>query len=117
MTGSRAAKPSGSGATTPSRRIRAGPRNPRRRSRRRGSRTPARAGRPEQIHAGSLAQQLTEAERRGNAGEIARLAHREPGVHLGPHNLARAERGEPLERVAEAVLLQLRAGDFRMDGL
>ena len=63
----------------------------------------ARAGRPEQIHAGSLAQQLTEAERRGDADAIARLAHREPGVHLGPHNVARAERGEPLERTAEAV--------------
>ena len=47
-------------------------------------------------------QQLTEAERRGDADAIARLAHREPGVHLGPHNLARAERGESLERVAEA---------------
>ena len=61
----------------------------------------ARAGCPERIHAGSLAQQLTEAEHRGNADEIARLAHREPGVHLGPHNLARVERGESLERVAE----------------
>ena len=63
----------------------------------------ARAGCPEQIHAGSLAQQLTEAEHRGDADAIARLAHREPGVHLGPHNVARAERGEPLERTAEAV--------------
>ena len=53
----------------------------------------ARAGCPEQIHAGSLAQQLTEAEHRGDADAIARLAHREPGVHLGPHNLARVERG------------------------
>ena len=61
----------------------------------------ARAGCPEQIHAGSLAQQLTEAEHRGDADAIARLAHREPGVHLGPHNLARVERGESLERVAE----------------
>ena len=60
-----------------------------------------RAGCPERIHAGSLAQQLSEAERRGDADEIARLAHREPGVHLGPHNLARVERGESLERVAE----------------
>ena len=51
------------------------------------------AGCPEQIHAGSLAQQLTEAEHRGDADAIARLAHREPGVHLGPHNLARVERG------------------------
>ena len=63
----------------------------------------ARAGSPERIHAGSLAQQLSEAERRGDAGEITRLAHREPGVHLGPHNVARAERGEPLERTADAV--------------
>ena len=63
----------------------------------------ARAGRSERIHAGSLAQQLTEAERRGDAGEISRLAHREPGVHLGPHNVARAERGEPLDRTADAV--------------
>ena len=61
----------------------------------------ARAGRPEQIHAGSLAQQLTEVAQRGDAREVARLAHREPGMHLGPHNLARVERGESLERVAE----------------
>ena len=40
-----------------------------------------------------MAQQLTEAEHRGDADEIARLAHREPGVHLGPHNLARVEHG------------------------
>ncbi len=50
-----------------------------------------------------MAQQLSEAERRGDVGAIARLAHREPGVHLGPHNVARAERWEPLERTAEAV--------------
>ena len=61
------------------------------------------SGSPERIHAGSLAQQLSEAERRGDAGEITRLAHREPGVHLGPHNVARAERGEPLDRTADAV--------------
>ena len=40
-----------------------------------------------------MAQQLTEAEHRGDADEVARLAHREPGVHLGPHNLARVEHG------------------------
>ena len=63
----------------------------------------ARAGCQEQIHAGSLAQQLTEAEERGDAAAIARLAHREPGVHLGPHNVDRADRGESLERVADGV--------------
>ena len=33
---------------------------------------------------------------------MARLQNREPGVHIGPHNVARAERGEDLDRVAEA---------------
>ena len=32
---------------------------------------------------------------------MARL-NREPGVHIGPHNVARAMRGEDLDRVAEA---------------
>ena len=48
---------------------------------------------------------------------------REPGVHLGPHNVARAERGEPLERTADAVsvadrnqeLAADRADVFRME--
>ena len=75
----------------------------------------ARAGRPERIHAGSLAQQLSEAERRGDAREVARLAHREPGVHLGPDNVARAERGEPLERTAEAVSVADRKQELAAD--
>ena len=29
--------------------------------------------------------------------------HREPGVHIGPHNVARAERGVELGRVVEAA--------------
>ena len=33
---------------------------------------------------------------------MARLQNREPGVHIGPHNVARAMRGEDLDRVAEA---------------
>ena len=33
---------------------------------------------------------------------MARQQNREPGVHIGPHNVARADRGEDLDRVAEA---------------
>ena len=40
------------------------------------------------------------------------MAHlnREPGVHIGPHNVARAERGEDLDRVTEAGDAEARRG-------
>ena len=43
------------------------------------------------------------------------MAHREPGVPLGPHNVARAERGEPLERTAEAVSVANRNQELAAD--
>ena len=61
-----------------------------------------RAGRSERINEASLENQYWEAAEAGNEREMARLQNREPGVHIGPHNIARAERGEDLDRVAEA---------------
>ena len=61
-----------------------------------------RAGRSERITEASLKDQYFEAAEAGNEREMARLQNREPGVHIGPHNIARAERGEDLDRVAEA---------------
>ena len=61
-----------------------------------------RAGRPERINEASLKDQYFEAAENGDEREMARLQNREPGVHIGPHNVARAERGEDLDRVAEA---------------
>ena len=62
-----------------------------------------RAGRPERINEASLKDQYFEAAENGDEREMARLQNREPGVHIGPHNVARAERGEDLDRVAEAA--------------
>ena len=61
-----------------------------------------RAGRPERITEASFETQYWEAAEAGNEREMARLQNREPGVHIGPHNVARAMRGEDLDRVAEA---------------
>ena len=77
-----------------------------------GWRTPARPGPSaptksycgpgsgDQIHEGSLERQYREAVEAGDYREAERLEGREPGQHIGPANLARAERGEDLERVA-----------------
>ena len=61
-----------------------------------------RAGRSERITEASFETQYWEAAEAGDEREMARLQNREPGVHIGPHNVARAERGEDLDRVAEA---------------
>ena len=60
------------------------------------------AGRTERITEASYKTQYFEAAENGDEREMARLQNREPGVHIGPHNVARAERGEDLDRVAEA---------------
>ena len=59
-----------------------------------------RSGSGDQIHEGSLERQYREAVEAGDYREAERLEGREPGQHIGPANLARAERGEDLERVA-----------------
>ena len=56
----------------------------------------------ERINEASLETQYFEAAENGDEREMARLQNREPGVHIGPHNVARAMRGEDLDRVAEA---------------
>ena len=66
-----------------------------------------RAGRHERITEASLETQYFEAAENGDEREMARL-NREPGVHVGPHNVARAERGEDLDRVADAVAVEER---------
>ena len=62
----------------------------------------ARAGSRERITGASLEQQHRDALEAGDEREAARLKYREPGVHIGPHNVARAERGMVLERTATA---------------
>ena len=53
-----------------------------------------RAGRSERITEASLERFSTGKQPRPeNEREMARLQNREPGVHIGPHNVARAERG------------------------
>ena len=49
----------------------------------------------------------------GDEREAARLEHREPGVHIGPHNVARAERGVYLERTKG--ILHSRVGNSQED--
>ena len=61
-----------------------------------------RAGRTERITEASFETQYFEAAENGDEREMARLQNLEPGVHIGPHNVARAMRGEDLDRVAEA---------------
>ena len=62
-----------------------------------------RSGSRERITEASFETQYFEAAEAGDEREMARLQNREPGVHSGPHNVARAERGEDLDRVAEAA--------------
>ena len=48
-----------------------------------------RAGSRERINEASFETQYWEAAEAGNEREMARLQHCEPGVHIGPHNIAR----------------------------
>ena len=61
-----------------------------------------RAGRAERINEASLETQYFEAAENGDEREMARLQGREPGVHIGPHNVAlwrpRSTRIRPLSR-------------------
>ena len=63
-------------------------------------------GSKERIHEGTLDQQYRDALENGDEREAARLKYREPGVHIGPHNVARAERGVVLERTATAQAVE-----------
>ena len=62
-------------------------------------------GSKERIHEGTLDQQYRDALESGDERGAARLKDQVPGVHIGPHNVARAERGVVLERptTAQAV--------------
>ena len=62
-----------------------------------------RAGRPERINEASLENQYWEAAENGDEREMARLQGREPGVHIGPHNIRRFLRGEQSDRLEEAM--------------
>ena len=61
----------------------------------------ASVGSRERITGASLEQQYRDALEAGDEREAARLEYREPGVHIGPHNVARAERGVALERTSD----------------
>ena len=63
----------------------------------------ARVGSKERIHRSEPWSSSTGTPwRAGDERGAARLKYREPGVHIGPHNVARAERGVALERTATA---------------
>ena len=61
-----------------------------------------RAGSQERISEATLKEQYFEAVEVGNEHEAARL-NREPGVHIGPHNIRRFLRGEQSDRLEEAM--------------
>ena len=63
----------------------------------------ARVGSRERITGASLEQQYRDALETGDDRAAARLEYREPGVHMGPHNVARAEHGVVLERTRSGV--------------
>ena len=75
----------------------------------------ARAGSREKITGASLERQYRDALEAGDEREAARLEYREPGVHIGPHNVARAERGVALERPATARAVEDRNQEFKSD--
>ena len=63
-------------------------------------------GSKERIHEGTLDQQYRDALESGDERGAARLKDQVPGVHIGPHNVARAERGVELERPASAQAVE-----------
>ena len=65
-----------------------------------------RVGSRERIHEGTLDRQYREALESGDELRAKRLKDQVPGVHIGPHNVARAERGEVLERTATAQAVE-----------
>ena len=75
----------------------------------------ARPGSRERITGASLEQQYRDALEAGDEREVARLEYREPGVHIGPHNVARAEREVALERTATARAVEDRNQEFKSD--
>ena len=75
----------------------------------------ARVGSKERITGASLEQQQRDALEAGDERGAARLKYREPGVHIGPHNVARAERGVALERTATARAVEDRNQEFKSD--
>ena len=70
-------------------------------------------GSKERIHEGTLDQQYRDALESGDERGAARLKDQVPGVHIGPHNVARAERGVVLERPATARAVEDRNQEFK----
>ena len=66
----------------------------------------ARVGSRERIHEGTLEQQYRDALESGDERAARRLKDQVPRVHIGPHNVARAERGVVLERIATAQAVE-----------
>ncbi len=75
----------------------------------------ARVGSKERITGANLEQQHRDALEAGNEREATRLEYRELGVHIGPHNVARAERGVKLERTATARAVEDLNQEFKSD--
>ena len=65
-----------------------------------------RVGSRERIHEGTLERQYREALESGDELRAKRLKDQVPGVHIGPHNVARAERGVVLERTSTAQVVE-----------
>ena len=74
-----------------------------------------RVGSRERIHEGTLERQYRDALEAGDDREAARLEYREPGVHIGPHNVARAERGVVLERISTAQAVEVGNQEIKRD--
>ena len=65
-----------------------------------------RVGSRERIHEGTLDQQYRDALESGDELAAKRLKAQVPGAHIGPHNVARVERGVVLERTATAQAVE-----------
>ena len=72
-----------------------------------------RAGSRERITGASLEQQFRDSLEAGDERASSRLEYREPGVHIEPHNVARAERGVALERPATPRAVEDRNQEFK----
>ena len=74
-----------------------------------------RAGSWERIHEGTLERQYRDALEIGDELRAKRLKDQVPGVHIGPHNVARAERGVVLERISTAQEIEVGNQEIKRD--
>ena len=74
-----------------------------------------RAGSWERIHEGTLERQYRDALEIGDELRAKRMKDQVPGVHIGPHNVARAERGVVLERISTAQEIEVGNQEIKRD--